>query len=274
MSTSAVFKFKDPSLYNQPAGQAGLAFENDPAGRLRYCGDLTMDFEKSATKTEIKTSEAPGSPVVATDFDEITGTVKMTFRQLDEFALALAFMGEAKSYVQAAVASRPQTINDVRLGDLLELKESDALNAQGVINTVVTAVEADGEVLTLGTHYRHDSASGIVQIVDWPVGIDDGAVVEVTFSAPAITADAKRSLVEILQTTQFTARVVVRQNNKRGRNRKFVYPKITFGPESGSVSIITAPGTNEPTAVELTGTLEFDTRQPQGRERGYIVDIG
>lgn len=274
MSTSAVFKFKNPDLYNQPAGQGGLAFVNDPAGRLRYCGDMTMDFEKSATKNEIKTSEAPGSPVVATDYDEITGSVKLVFRQLDEFALALAFMGEAKAYTQAAVAARTQTVNDMRVGDLIELKESDAANAQGLINTVVTAVEADGEVLTLNTHYRHDSASGLLQIVDWPDGVEDGAVVEVSYSAPAITADAKRSLVEILQTTQFTARVVIRQNNKRGRNRKLVYPRITFGPESGSISIITAPGTNEPTAVEISGTLEFDTSQPQGRERGYIVDIG
>ena len=116
---SAIFQLKSSALYNQPAGQGGLAFANDPAGILRYAGDMALDFEKSATKTEIKTNEDPSQPVVATDFNEITGTVRMTFRQLDEFALALAFMGEAKAFTQLAVASRTQTFEGVRKGSRL-----------------------------------------------------------------------------------------------------------------------------------------------------------
>jgi hypothetical protein len=113
----------------------------------------------------------------------------------------------------------------------------------------------------------------MIQVIAWPVGAESGDPVDVTFSAPEIAASANRTIVQILTTTQFNVELVLRQNNDRGTNKKNWYPKLTFGPESGSINLVQAPGSSEVVAVEVSGVLEFDTTQEPGFERGWIIEI-
>lgn len=270
----AVFKTLDPNQYNSPSGQGAIQLEGSTA--LTPIGDLMVTFDKTATKTEIRSNESPDRPVVATDYSEAGATVKITFRQMGVLGKALAFMGLSEKYTQTAVASKTQVFAGVTKLDWLELKAganaAEEKASQGLVKTTVTAVTVAEEPLTLNVHYKHDSASGIVQIIEWPAGAEDGDEVEVTFTAAAVTSADGVDVVGILSRLSLRGRLVIRQNNRRGRNRKFVIPIISIGGDGGG-SVNLVADSNDVQTVEVTATIETDDSQPAGRERGWVVDI-
>lgn len=265
---SAVFQPLSALGLSKPAGQVAIQLEGSTA--LTPFGHATAVFKQSSTKSEIRTPEDPSRPVIATDFSELMGSVEIEFSNLNELGLALGFAANVKPYVQAAVPERTQPFAGVSALQWLELRENDGPTAQGLLNTVVTSVKVGGEVIAPAT-YRHDSKSGMVQITLWPEGADPTELVEVTFSAPAVTVIAGLNAAELLQRIVIRGRLVLRQNNIRGINRKVVVPKIAFGGEGSEIQLI-QDGTDV-VKIRVTGTIEADYTQPPGREFGYVVDL-
>ena len=86
----------------------------------------------------------------------------------------------------------------------------------------------------------------------------------------AVAAGADRYVYKVFSEQQRRGKLVVRQNNRRGRNRKIVLARISVGGD-GEISVI--GDSNEPTSITVTGKVERDENQPAGLERGYILDL-
>ena len=253
----------------KPAGQVGIVLPGDD-GNTPF-GHATMTFKKSSTKSEIRTPESPGREIVGTDYSELTGMVDIEFANLNVLGMALAFMAKVNKFEQTAVASRDKVFAGIRLFQWLELTENDGVDAQGLVNTVVTAVDIGGEPAVLNKHYKHDAKSGTVQIIEWPEGAEDGETVTVTYSAPQVTPAAGKSSALLLQELVVRGRLYLRQNNLRGVNRKIVIPQIAFGGENGDVQLI--QDGNDIVKVTCSGTIEADYTQKPGYENGWTVDL-
>jgi len=256
----------------KPAGQCGFQLLGQ-AGYTQF-GHATLSWKKSSTKSEIRTPEDPGRPIIATDYSEQSGMVDIEFSNLNKLGMGLAFMANQRPYTQDAVASKTQTFRGAMLQEILELKGGanvveEAAHA-GLINTVVTSVEIGGEVVSPLT-YRHDSKSGTIQITSWPEGAEANEDVEVTFTAPAVTAAASVSAYDLLSSLFFRGRFMMRQNNLRGVNRKLIIPQLAFGGDGGDVQMI--QDGNDVVKISVSGTIEADYSQPTGRENGYLVDL-
>lgn len=262
---SAIFKTLPASDFNIPSGQAAIQLDGEDF--LRPIGDCTISVSKSKEEVDIRTNESPDREIVATDVVSSDQTISITLRQLAVVGMSLAWGGAPKLYTQPAIAvARTQEFEDVALNSWLQLTDADG---HDVVNTVVTAVEIGGEAGVLGTHYRHDAASGLVQVIEAPAGAA-GSDVEVSFTVTAVVTGDNKSVVDMFQTVQLRGKLVVRQNNRRGKNRKFVFARISVGGD-GEVNVIA--DSNEPTAVTVTGKIERDENAPVGQERGYIIDL-
>ncbi|KQP33817.1 hypothetical protein ASF49_08090 [Methylobacterium sp. Leaf104] len=269
----AVFKPLDPKLLNKPSGQC--AFQLRGTSSLIPFGHATATFKKSSTKTEIRTPEEPGNGIIATDYGQLTGGVDVEFGTMNTLGLALSHLANVKPFTQALVPAKDQSFPGVMVNEWLELKAGDTAIDEaasiGLIGTVVTSVTVGGEVIPPAT-YRHDSKSGVVQIVVWPEGADVNEDVVVSFSAPAVMGTASTNVVELLQTLSLTGRFFLRQNNLRGTNRKIVVPQLTFGGEGGDVQWI-ADGSGEVVKATASGSMEADYTQKAGYEYGYMIDL-
>lgn len=266
---AAIFKPLSAKDLLKPAGQCGIQLLGSSA--ITPFGHATLTFKKSSTKSEVRTPEDPGRPIVATDYSELTGMVDIEFSNLNTLGLALAFMAKVKPYSQPLVAQRTDVFEGVNLNQWIELKDSPADDAQGIVNTVVATVTVEGEALVLDKHFKHDAKSGIVQIIAWPDDVADGADVSITFSAPAVAASPSRSSALLLQELVVRGRLILRQNNLRGVNRKLIVPQIAFGGDSGDVQLI--QDGNDIVKITATGTIEADYTQKPGYESGYTVDL-
>ena len=262
---ATIMKTLPATDFNISAGQAGIQFDGDDF--ITPIGDCTISVNKTKEETDIRTNESPDREIVATDVTSSDQTVSIVMRQLGIAGMNLAWGARDEEYIQSAIAvARTQEFLDVRMLSWLQLK-SDA--GGDVVNTNVTAVEIGGEPGTLGIHYRHDTLSGLVQIIAAPAGAV-GTDVEVTFTATAVAAGADRYVYKVFSEQQRRGKLVVRQNNRRGRNRKIVLARISVGGD-GEISVI--GDSNEPTSITVTGKVERDENQPAGLERGYILDL-
>lgn len=271
----AIFKPLSAKDLLKPSGQVGIQLDGET--NITPFGHATITFKKSSTKSEIRTPESPGREIIGTDYSELTGMFDIEFSNLNKLGLALAFMAKVVNYSQDVVASAPQTFKKVQLNQWLELKgklDADGVGLvsdRGLVSTVVTAVTYDGDPLVLGTHYRHDSKSGAVQVIAVPDGADADADVVVTRSAPAVAATPARSSALLLQTLVVRGRLFLRQNNLRGVNRKIIIPQVAFGGESGDVQLI--QDGNDIVKITSSGTIESDFSQAEGYENGWTVDL-
>ncbi|GJD97479.1 hypothetical protein [Methylobacterium iners] len=269
---AAVFKPLDARLLNKPSGQCAFQLEGTTA--LVPFGHATCMFKKSETKTETRSPEDPSRPIIATDYSELTGMVDVEFGTLNVLGLRLSHMANVRPFTQAIVAAKSQTFPGAMVNEWLELKAGDDAAEEaasaGLVNTSVTSVTVGGEALT-PAQYRHDSKSGIVQVIMFPAEASLNEDVVVSFSAPAVAASAGRSVIELLQLLSLRGRFVLRQNNLRGTNRKIVIPTLNFGGESGDVAWIA--DSNDITKVTTSATMEADYSQPPGMEYGYMVDL-
>ncbi len=253
----------------KPAGQVGIQLDGEKT--VTPFGHATLTFKKSSTKSEIRTPESPGREIIGTDYSELTGMVDIEFANLNRLGMALAFMAKLKSFEQAAVAERTINLGAVQLNQWIELRASSAANALSVVNTTVTAVTAGGAALDLNTHYKHDAKGGLVQIIALPDGTAADASIAVTFTAAKVDASPTRGSALLLQELVVRGRLILRQNNLRGVNRKLIIPQIAFGGESGDVQLI-QDGTDI-VKVTASGTIEADYSQPEGYENGYTIDL-
>lgn len=272
---TAIFKPLSAKDLLKPSGQVGIQLEGEDA--ITPFGHATLTFKKSSTKSEIRTPESPGREIVGTDYAELTGMVDIEFSNLNKLGMALAFMAKVENFSQAAVPATTQVFANVSEFQWLELRtavDGDGKaepDAHGVVGSVVSAVTAGGTPLVLDTHYKHDAPSGTLQIIGWPDGAEDGDDVSVTFTAPSVAATPARSRALLLQNLVVRGRLVLRQNNLRGRNRKLVIPQIAFGGESGDVQLI--QDGNDVVKVQVSGTIEADFTQKAGFENGWTEDL-
>lgn len=267
--SGAIFKTLPAGDFNIPSGQAAIQLEGESF--LRPIGDCTISVSKSKEETEIRTNESPDREVVANDVTSTTQTISIVMRQFASVGMALAWGAPPKDFVQDAIAA-PKTMDfeDAVLNAWFQLEDDDGLD---VTNTTVTAVTIGGEPGVLGTHFKHDAAAGLVQVIEIP---EDAIVVagkfevSVTFTAAAVAAGSGRQIAETFTENVLRGKLVVRQNNRRGRPRKFVFAKISVGGD-GEVAVI--GDSNEPVSVTVTGKIERDENMPAGRERGWIIDL-
>ncbi len=277
---STIYKPLDPKLLNKPAGQC--AFQLEGTTSLVPFGHATVSFKTSATKSEVRTPEDPGRPIIATDYSELAGMVDVEFGTLNTLGLALGFMANVKPFTQEAVPAKVQTFKNVRVNQWLELKggtDADAdvqaameVSHPGLVNTVVTAVTVGGDVIGAAM-FRNDSKGGAVQVTMWPEGGSVEEDVTVAFSAPQVLGTSGKQVAELLQLLSLRGRFVLRQNNLRGQDRKIVIPKLVFGGDGGSDIQLIQDG-NDVVKVKVSGTIEADYSQPPGLESGYMVDLG
>lgn len=265
----AIFRTLPATDFNIPSGQAAIKLEGE--SYFRPLGDVTISVSKSKEETEIRTNEDPERDVVANDVVSTTQTISIVLRQFASSGMALAWGAPPKDFVQAAIAAPlTQDFEDVTLRGWLQLLDADGID---VTNTTVSEVLIGGEAGEEGTHYIHDAPSGIVQIIALPAGAAAVAGkfdVEVTFTAAAVAAGSGRQIAEAFTENVLRGMLVVRQNNRRGRPRKFIFPKVSVGGD-GEVAII--GDSNEPVSVTITGKIEKDETQPVKRQRGWIIDL-
>ena len=120
---------------------------------------------------------------------EVNRSGSLTTDNIDAQNVALFFFGEASTVTQAAVASAPEIIQDVRLGHSYKLG-STPLNPAGVFGINPTGLAAElspaGTALTLGTDFTVDLNSGIITFLAGGL-VTEGADVEVNYAVRAST---------------------------------------------------------------------------------------
>ncbi|MBI1689531.1 hypothetical protein [Methylorubrum sp. DB1722] len=271
---AAIFKPLAATGLLKPAGQCALKRmlpdNTFASGGATPFGHATVNFKKSATKSEIRTPEDPNRGIVGVDYSELSGSFDIEFSNLNRLGVTVAFQAKVQPYQQQAVAERTQTFKDVVANEWMELTTGEGANARGVVSSTVTAVKVDNVALPASS-YRHDRQSGIVQLLTLPDGADM-VDVTITFSALLVSASTRRDTAQLLQETVVRGRYLLRQNNLRGTNRKIVVPILGFGGDSGGDVQLIADS-NDVVKVTASGTIEADYAQDPGYEYGWTVDL-
>lgn len=236
----------------------GVWVGNTPPDRLKHLGnyaeDTTISYETEESEAEWNNTRTRS--VARTDITKKTGTVSLTLNQLTEFAKAAMYMAKTRSYTQAAAVGLTKEYDNVEVGDIFETGYKDI--------TAFSLVDVLDEDAVYGI--LSDPATGRIEVTSVPAD-SEGAVL--TFSAPAITADAKRTEYGILSSEGVTMTLVFRQLHEGADD--IVIPKVTLKAD-GDV-VIGATGTDY-SSVTLTGTILSDSTQPPERRMGYAVTVG
>lgn len=259
---SAIFQTLDPNLFPINRGQCWMSFPG--SSTEQNIGSVIVAFTPKVERAEIKTNEDPLRPIVARPTVDLQGEVKVTFSQWSRAATALAFMApNGEFFTQQALVSRTQSFVGVMDGDVLPLTDAEG---KSVKNVVVSSVEVGGVALGPSS-YRVDPPTGLVQITDASILVDD---VDVEFSAPAIANTDKKAMYRFLQARDIVVSLRIRQNNLMGDDYDIFIPKISLSA-SGEVKLIS--DSNDPEKIEADGLILYDNTQPPGKERGFAVKI-
>lgn len=249
----SIFRAQGADVEKIVRGQ--LAFQLKGTTLLKPLGNAMAEFEIQREVTEIKTNEAPERPKLKEIVTDLNGNVKLTLRSMIPMVMALTHMSEAgMTRTQAISTDVLMSFDDVEDGDIANLFGSDGKRAFSVV---------PGDVTPPGA-VRWDEAAGRVEF------LGDREEVTVEFSAPAVTATAKKQFLQFLSKGTIEGRLELRQNNANGANHLYVWPLVSLST-SGNFTLI--DDGNDVVGVEVTAAIQFDPTQPAGLERGWVEEI-
>lgn len=182
------------------------------------------------------------------------GTISITMHEMRADHVATALMATSKALTQTSATGATISATGVKAGEIVELGKLD-----------VTSVSVtDGEdPLVADVDYVVKEKNGVVLF------LTEQPEVEITFSAPAITADANRVLSSILTSTEgLVCEVIVNGRNKRGirynvRTRTALKPSGEFQVAGDGSSL---------SSITLTGDLKVNPDDPES-PFGYIEQL-
>jgi hypothetical protein len=229
------------------------------------------DFEELGTTpnlTEIErfSKEYPTSTLVRTDVIRKDVSISMTAKSLTPAARAMLFMAAStKDYlVQAAVAAGEAIFEDVNVGDIFSLGARDIS-----VTSVTDGAVSDPVTYVLGTHYRIDRRTGYLEITAIPSGAA-GTDIEVSFSAPAITAADKRQHLGVLAGRGIRGRLFIRGISDSDKDHiEATFWDVEIRP-SGDIAL---QGGDDFGDITLTGRVYADGTRPAGKEIGEVAVI-
>lgn len=253
----AIHKTLPSTDFKITRGQALLKLDGDSA--YRNIGSVTAEIEIQREATDIRTNEAPERPIVATVTTDLQANINLTCWNYSKLVMAVSHSAPAGVVViQPAVTDATQNLVAVKVGDIFDLM-SDGKRVLDVTDVVVTA---GGTVAVLGRDYIIDAAAGRFESVTLTGGIT------VEFSAPAITLTDDKALYEFISRADIRGSLVIRQNNRRGANLEYVFPRVVLAP-AGNIGAIT--DSNDASSQQFACRVEYDSTQLPGRERGYVT---
>lgn len=192
---------------------------------------------------------------VDTWISEKGGSVSITMRELRTDHVATALMATASELTQAVATAATKTVASVKAGNLVDL---------GKLDVTSVSVEANSVALVAGTDYTLYAKGGSI------VFRGDFEDVEITYSAPAITAAANRVVSSILTSPEgLVCELIIIGRNPRGIQYKTHGMHVALKP---SGEFMLAGDGSSIQEITLEGSLKIN---PDNAEApfGYIEQL-
>ncbi len=225
-------------------------YNGDVLGHFRYIGntpELSFNIESEELphyNSDEGVREKDDSVPLETNR---SGT--MTTDNIQKENVSLFFFGEDSVVTQTAVASAPETFEDVPVGAVLKLGIAPSRPA-GYMGVLVTAVTSGGGAMVLGTDYTVDADMGLVTLVETSAVHDEVADVVVTYSVRGHTRDRVVS-----GSTPVEGALIYRELNPKGDDNIWFMPYVKVTP-SGDYNLKGDDWQTLPMALEI---LKLDT---------------
>lgn len=237
-----------------PATLAGI-------GQLRSMGTAAAELDISTEQVDMRENQDPDRPKLDSVTVQTDSTLKLTAMQFEGGLFAAMHL--ATPGIQAAPSNGPMSADLVgaTAGDVLRILDPAGQPVYGL--TDVTVLDAPGGKPLDPTTYRVDALTGLCQIGTPP------ASGQVVFSGNVPQVGSARQVFNILSQPDFYASVVIRQNNKKGANLLYTFPKVRV---KAPKNIKLIANDNAWQTSEFDCEVLYDTRHP-GQERGWAVLI-
>lgn len=182
------------------------------------------------------------------------GSVSITFQEGRADLVAAALMATSAALTQTSVTAATLTATNVKSGELIDLGKLDV--------TAVSLTDGEGPIPT--SDYTVNAKSGTILIrADHPT-------IEVTYSAPAITADAGRAVSAILNSPNgLVVELTVVGKNPRGVRYKITGLRVALKP-SGEFTV--AGDGKSLSEITLEGDIIINEDDPDA-PFGYIEQL-
>lgn len=198
-------------------------------------------------------------------------TVNLTLTQLNPIMMAAQWVGKADQFFEqsaapaAAAGGNPEVpapavfeINDYVPGQI-------ALLPNFVMNADITDIKL-GAAAVAPANFRFDKLAAAVQVSS-SAGLAKGKLA-ITYTVPAITAEARRVYTGIGQGGGVRGGLLVRQVNPYGPRKMVKFSEGLFMPTNAALI-----GGDEFDTAEFTFAPEADSTAPAGFELGWMRDI-
>lgn len=183
------------------------------------------------------------------------GSVSITMRELRTDHVATALMATASALTQTVATAATKTVASVKSGNLVDL---------GKLDVTSVIVEANSIALVAGTDYTLYAKSGSI------VFRGDFEDVEITYSAPAITAAANRVVSSILTSPEgLVCELIIIGRNPRGIQYKTHGMHVALKP---SGEFMLAGDGSSIQEITLEGSLKINPDAPDA-PFGYIEQL-
>lgn len=191
------------------------------------------------------------------------GTLNLTLVHMTDLVRGMLYMADPTSYVeQAAITAGSVTFDNVEVGDIYSLGALDVTITSATDGTTTVPVE-----YSVTDHLKVDRRTGFFEVIGKPDGAD--AKLTVAFTAPQITATAKRQDLGLMSTNGLRGELVFRSVASVGPQDEITLWDVELKP-SGDVEL---QGGDDYKQVQLTGRILADGTKPAGYQYGRIRSI-
>lgn len=183
----------------------------------------------------------------------VEASVSLTLQEMRADVLAMATAGKVAAYTQTA-GTQTMTFEDVKDGDFLELNGIKLSDIE---------VQVDGALGINGTHYIELAESGSI------TARGDAALIEVSFSRPAIVESDNKAVIEILNSVGLRGIFTVVPLNDTGKRFKLQNFRAVIRPTAE------IPLNSDGTAlaeIEMEGSAEYNEAMPL-RPWGELIEL-
>ncbi len=202
-----------------------------PVGAANYTPTLT---EVESRSDETGRSKLIGTWITATDAVLQIADVQMWTPMVYD----AMFLAKRTYRTQAAVASATMIVEDVAVGDVVEIpgiKPNIVSVTDGAASDPVEY--AEDETGYEGGHYIYQKSRSLLEFTKIPAGADSDA--EITYSLPAITEADKVVSLEIMKTNGVRGECRILgavAEGMPGQAQDYIFPDVEFRP-SGDVTL-------------------------------------
>ena len=170
---------------------------------FRSMGDhSSVNLSFTIEETEVYSNESPDKDLVLVDITKAEPALSAALRQTTDFGAQILFLtGKPLKSVGTPVADRNFAFAGMTPGDVADL------GVENITKLVVTDAK-----FVKGTHYEIDQEAGRIELIAIPDGADGDLEGTVSGTAGVLPAYG------LMDQTQIRCSVLIRTNNKFGRN--------------------------------------------------------